>query len=60
MSNRSKHGGILLYTAMSLKKGEFNTPTMFYFLKKENGGFDCYFKVNGTTHAYPPKIKLPI
>ncbi len=34
----------LLDTAVSLKKGDFNTPSVFLFYKKENGGFDCYFK----------------
>jgi len=29
---------------MSLKKGDFNTPPVNPFLKKENGGFDPYFK----------------
>lgn len=34
----------LLDTAVCLKKGDFNTPSVFLFFKKENGGFDCYFK----------------
>lgn len=34
----------LLDTAVSLNKGDFNTPSVFLFFKKENGGFDCYFK----------------
>lgn len=34
----------LLDTAVSLNKGDFNTPSVFLFYKKENGGFDCYFK----------------
>ena len=34
----------LLDTAISLKKGNFNTPSVFLLLKKENSGFDCYFK----------------
>ncbi|WP_317380987.1 hypothetical protein, partial [uncultured Intestinimonas sp.] len=28
-------------TAVSLKKGDFNTPPQPNFFKKENGGFDC-------------------
>ena len=31
-------------TAVSLKKGDFNTPPVILILKKENGGFDCYSK----------------
>ena len=34
----------LLDTAVSLKKGDFNTPSVSLFFKTENGGFDCYFK----------------
>ena len=34
----------LLDTAVSLNKGDFNTPSVFLFFKKEYGGFDCYFK----------------
>lgn len=35
----------LLDTAVFLKKGEFNTPSVIQFLKKENGGFisNCRF-----------------
>ena len=29
-----------LETAVSLKKGDFNTPPVNPFFKKENGGFD--------------------
>jgi hypothetical protein len=29
---------------VSLEKGDFNTPPANPFFKKENGGFDCYFK----------------
>ena len=31
-------------TAVSLKKGDFNTPSVNPFFNKGNGGFDCYFK----------------
>jgi hypothetical protein len=34
----------LLDTAVSLKKSDFNTPSVFLFLKKKNGGFDCISK----------------
>jgi hypothetical protein len=44
MSNRSEHGGILLNTAVFLKKGDFNTPSVILFFEKKNGGFDFYFK----------------
>ena len=27
-------------TAVSLKKGDFNTPSVFLFFQKENGGFE--------------------
>ena len=30
----------LLNTAVSLEKSDFNTPSVFQFLKKENSGFD--------------------
>ena len=33
-----------LDTAVSLNKGDFNTPSVFSFFEKENGGFDCYVK----------------
>ena len=39
----------LLDTAISLKKGDFNTPSVNPVLKKENGGFDCYFKTAAQT-----------
>jgi len=41
---KRKHGDTSLDTAVSLKKGNFNTSSAFHILKKENGGFDCYFK----------------
>ena len=27
-----------------LRYGDFNTPAIFFILKKKYGGFDCYFK----------------
>jgi len=44
MSKVRRHGGILLYTAMSLKKDNFNTPYENLFFRKDNNGFDRYFK----------------
>jgi hypothetical protein len=32
----------LLSTAVSSKKGDFNTPSVFSFLKKENGGLKFF------------------
>lgn len=34
----------LLDTAVSLKKGDFNTPSIFQFFKKENGGLKLIFQ----------------
>jgi len=41
---KNRHGDTSLYTAVSLKKGNFNTPSEFQSFEKKNGGFDCYFK----------------
>ncbi|MFZ3151788.1 MAG: hypothetical protein WA116_08930 [Anaerolineaceae bacterium] len=43
MSNRSEHDDILLNTAVPLKMGDLNTPSVIQFFKK-HGGFECYFK----------------
>ena len=52
-------------TAVSLKKGDFNTSPVFLFLKKENGGFDlCYSKpplsVCNRTHTNSSSLVLPL
>ena len=44
MSQTKRHNDTSKDTAMSLKKGDFNTPPVNPFLKKENGGFDLSFQ----------------
>ena len=39
---RKGHGDTSSDTAVSLKKGDFNTPSVFSFLKKENGGLKFF------------------
>ena len=55
----------LLDTAVSLKKGDFNTPPVIRFFQKENGGFDlCYSKpplsVCNRTHTNSSSLVLPL
>ena len=44
IKKQNEHNDPSLETAVSLKKGDFNTPPVNPFFQKENGGFDCYFK----------------
>ena len=41
----------IFINSYTLKKGDFNTPSEFPILKKENGGFDCYFKTAAWPHC---------
>jgi len=43
MSIEKEHG-VPPDTAISLKMGNFNTPSVIHFFKKENSGFDFYIK----------------
>ena len=40
IKKQNEHNDPSLETAVSLKKGDFNTPPVNPFFKKENGGFD--------------------
>jgi len=44
MLKARRHDGILLHTAVPLKKDDFNTPYGILFSEKENDGFDRYSK----------------
>jgi len=44
MSKEKRHGGILLHTAVSLIRDDFNTTYEILFFGKDNDGFDRYFK----------------
>jgi hypothetical protein len=45
MSKANRHGGILLNTAVSLKRGELNTPSVSYFSKRKTAALKfSYFK----------------
>lgn len=39
-----KHSDTSIDTAVILKKGNFNIPSVILFLKKKNGGFDFITK----------------
>lgn len=42
MLKARRHDGILLHTAVPLKKDDFNTPYGILFSEKENDGFDRF------------------
>ena len=41
MKKQNRHGDTSLDTAVSLKKGDFTTPSVDPFFQKENGGLKC-------------------
>jgi len=41
VKKQNGHGDTSLDTAVSLKKGDFNTPSVNPFFQKENGGLKC-------------------
>ena len=60
---RKGHGDTSSDTAVSLKKGDFITPSVFSFLKKENGGLKFFISKPPLGHLYfdePARTQSPI
>mgnify|MGYP000916620755 CR=1 FL=1 len=41
---KNRHGNTSIDTAVSLKKGNFNIPSVAQFFEKKNDGFDLLFQ----------------
>mgnify|MGYP007007454140 CR=1 FL=1 len=60
MKKQNGHGDTSSDTAVSLKKGDFNTPSVSPFFQKENGGLKCNISKPPFCAARPNKHGLVV